>query len=394
MREQSLNFLHRLNDGGLLYLNHYLERICGCHVFHISPSDRLIYDGDRQETVKSLKKSILQHVQDKDYYYDTENVSMVFRYRVNEYRNLFVFFPVTEEQTPHILDELDQIMVPLGYFLKGLYYSFGHYKMLLQNQAEKIFQPDSSYWERILEVRMFNAEIPVRVISYRPEGAPERLSEFRHLISNLALRDGGNDIMTYSWLGRVLQIVPASYYVQTVINNSDGRQRTYPICQHRELLKETFSTDFTITVGKELPARQVYQSFLSAMMTEFYLQYFRKDNRIRCYDEIAPSRWFSHQSLTYTLPELEKKYSPLNRYESERNGYLFSTLRELVRTQFNYQETAHILHIHLNTLYYRQEKLSELLSIDFADLETKIILYHELFAVDFARFLEKCKVQS
>ena len=66
MREQSLNFLHRLNDGGLLYLNHYLERKCGCRVFHISPSDRLIYDGDQAETVKMLKKNILQHVQDKD----------------------------------------------------------------------------------------------------------------------------------------------------------------------------------------------------------------------------------------------------------------------------------------------------------------------------------------
>ncbi len=92
MREQSLDFLHRLNDGGLLYLNHYLERKCGCKVFHISPSDRLIYDGDRAEEVKHLKKSILQSLQDKDYYYDAENESMVFRYQVNEYRNLFVFF--------------------------------------------------------------------------------------------------------------------------------------------------------------------------------------------------------------------------------------------------------------------------------------------------------------
>ena len=132
----------------------------------------------------------------------------------------------------------------------------------------------------------------------------------------------------------------------------------------------------------------VYQSYLSAMMTDFYLDYFRKEERIQCFDEIAPSRWFSRQSLDQTLPELEKKYSSLNRYESERNGFLYSTARELVRSQFNYQAAAHQLHIHLNTLYYRQEKLSELLSMDFAELETKIILYHELFAFDFAQYMK------
>ena len=29
MSVQSLDFLHRLNDGGLLFLNHYLEEACG-----------------------------------------------------------------------------------------------------------------------------------------------------------------------------------------------------------------------------------------------------------------------------------------------------------------------------------------------------------------------------
>jgi hypothetical protein len=394
MREQSLDFLHRLNDGGLLYLNRYLERKCGCGVFHISPSDRLIYDGNQTERVKTLKKSILQNLQDQDWYYDAENESMVWRYRVNEYRNLFVFFPVTEDRTEAILDDLGEITAPLGYFLKGLYYSFGHYKMLLQNQAAKIFQPDSSYWESVLDERLFDPEISARVIVYRPEGAEERLPEMRHLLSNLALRDGGSDILTYAWRGRVIQIVPAAYPVRTEPSQTDRRFGMYPVYLHRELLREHFSTDFTVAVGSELPAPQVYRSFLTAMMTDFYLDYFRKEEKIRGYEEIAPSKWFSYPFLEKRLPELEKKYAPLNRYESERNGWLFSTLRELVRSQFNYQEAAKKLHVHLNTLYYRQEKLSELLSSDLAGFEDRVALYHELFAYDFAQFLRESEARS
>ncbi len=127
------------------------------------------------------------------------------------------------------------------------------------------------------------------------------------------------------------------------------------------------------------------------MMTDFYLYYFRREDMEKRFEDIPPSKWFSPQLLEQALPELEKKYSPLNRYESERSGYLFTTIRELVRAQFNYQDAARNLHIHLNTLYYRQEKLSELFSVDFAELETKIVLYHDLFAYDFARFLKECE---
>ena len=48
----------------------------------------------------------------------------------------------------------------------------------------------------------------------------------------------------------------------------------------------------------------------------------------------------------------------------------------------------------MNTLYYRQEKLSELFSVDFAELETKIVLYHDLFHYDFAGFLKECEAGS
>ena len=199
---------------------------------------------------------------------------------------------------------------------------------------------------------------------------------------------------TAAWAGRILQVVPASYLVQTEPRRNGRSFGSYLVYLHRDQLRETFSVDFTIAIGQAFPARQIYQSYLSAMMTDFYLRYFRKEDRIKRYEEIAPSKWFSHQGMEQMLPELEKRYSPLNRYESERSGYLFSTLRELVRSQFNYQDAAHALHIHLNTLYYRQEKLADLLSLDLTDLETKIILYHELFAYDFGQFLRAAAEQS
>lgn len=391
MKDQSLQFMHRLNDGGLLYVNRYLERRCGCTVFQISPSDRLIYAGEQQETVKNLKRIVLRDPRDQQSYYDAEHSCFVYRYLVNEYRNYCVFYPVKEKLIPSILEEIGEILVPLGYHLKGLYYSHGNYKLLLQNQAGRIFRPDSGYWESLLHERMADPDAPARVIVFEPVGGADALEEYRHLLSNLALRYGGNDILTCSWAGRVVQIVPLSEPAKKEAGKSAELLPAYPVHLFRELLKDSFSVDFRVAIGQACPLRRIYHSYLSAMMTDFYLYYFRREDMEKRFEDIPPSKWFSPQLLEQALPELEKKYSPLNRYESERSGYLFTTIRELVRAQFNYQDAARNLHIHLNTLYYRQEKLSELFSVDFAELETKIVLYHDLFAYDFARFLKECE---
>ena len=194
--------------------------------------------------------------------------------------------------------------------------------------------------------------------------------------------------MNYSYDGRAIQIVPCAYSVITDSREFRNIAGQYPIYLHRKFLLETLCENVKITVGLSVPYWNIYKSYLSAMMADFYLRYFRKDKAILRFEEIRALRQLIKHDMTLLQADLEKKYQGLNRYESENNGFLLSTLRELVRSQFNYKAAAVNLHVHLNTLYYRQEKLSNLLESDLADLEVKITLYYELFAYDFMQFMK------
>ena len=391
MEDQSLAFLHRLNDGGLLFLNHYLEEACGCHVLHISPSNRLIYDGDDREQAERLRELILRSPQERDCYIDAERRFMVFRTRVNELRNLFVFYPIDEEKTKEILNCLNEISNPVNCFLRGLYHSFTHNVDQLSNKPEQIFQPDNTYWLTILSTRMIDPDSSACVILYDANDGAKPAARLCSSVMNLALRDGGSDILNYSFGNRVVQIVPSSYTVLTGPGGPRKAANRYPVYLHKQELDELLSLNVSITVGHTVAYRDIYQSYLSAMMADYYLQYFKRTPQVLRFEEIGPFQRLFRTDFSRQKDELAQKYKILMQHESERSGCLFSTARELVRSQFNYQAAALDLHIHLNTLYYRQEKISKILSVNLTSFEAKVMLCDEMFLNDFFRFLQEEK---
>ena len=125
------------------------------------------------------------------------------------------------------------------------------------------------------------------------------------------------------------------------------------------------------------------------MMADYYLQYFKRTPQVLRFEEIGPFQRLFRTDFSRQKDELAQKYKILMQHESERSGCLFSTARELVRSQFNYQAAALDLHIHLNTLYYRQEKISRILSVNLTSFEAKVMLCDEMFLNDFFRFLQE-----
>ncbi len=66
---------------------------------------------------------------------------------------------------------------------------------------------------------------------------------------------------------------------------------------------------------------------------------------------------------------------PLSDYDAKNEGSLLSTLTELVNADFNLKETAAHLFIHVNTLYYRIEKIEQLLGMNLSRMNTRVNLF-------------------
>lgn len=66
---------------------------------------------------------------------------------------------------------------------------------------------------------------------------------------------------------------------------------------------------------------------------------------------------------------------PLLNYDAKNECGLLPTLTELVNSDFNLKETAKNLFIHINTLYYRIEKIEQLLRVDLSRINTRVNLF-------------------
>jgi DNA-binding PucR family transcriptional regulator/putative methionine-R-sulfoxide reductase with GAF domain len=83
--------------------------------------------------------------------------------------------------------------------------------------------------------------------------------------------------------------------------------------------------------------------------------------------------------LEIERPEALNRYvdemlGPLARYEESRDTPLIATLEELIAAHWNQREAARRLHIHINTLLYRIQRIEQLSGFSLGDAETRVAL--------------------
>lgn len=69
-------------------------------------------------------------------------------------------------------------------------------------------------------------------------------------------------------------------------------------------------------------------------------------------------------------------------YDNSNHGELIPTLRQLLNSSFNCRAAADNLFIHINTLYYRINKIEELLGVNLSQMNTRVNLYTAILVWD------------
>jgi DNA-binding PucR family transcriptional regulator len=93
-------------------------------------------------------------------------------------------------------------------------------------------------------------------------------------------------------------------------------------------------------------------------------------------------RYIFLQSNTVIINHVVDKLGPIINYDNGKDGQLMATLRILIDNGFNWKETAAKCNVHVNTIYYRVERIEKLLSIKLNNTESKFTLYVALKSWD------------
>ena len=175
-----------------------------------------------------------------------------------------------------------------------------------------------------------------------------------------------------AWPNRLVIFVSATCYTDSQEINPDWPKL---INKLQAELENTFNIVLSKGIGQVYPSCSLDKSYQEACISLTLSRLIGKRNFVQRFSDLGFfSLIFSHDTGTlynYCL----KSLAPLLDYDKKTNGELLTTLRILLDSSFNYKQTADSLYIHVNTLYYRIERIQKLLGVNLSQMDIRLNLY-------------------
>ncbi|WP_270181518.1 helix-turn-helix domain-containing protein [Alkalihalobacillus sp. CinArs1] len=158
------------------------------------------------------------------------------------------------------------------------------------------------------------------------------------------------------------------FYFDKEIERHDAIEKVDTFVKKLTSLLNTVIDDpqYRIGIGKTVKGmQQLFETFKEAKKTVLFLRRFAFEGSVASYADIGALRLLLNNNekelSDYTLDYL----SPLLTYEKRRKGDLFHTLFIYLSTGQDLRRASELLHIHVNTMNYRIQRIQEILSVDF-----------------------------
>lgn len=123
---------------------------------------------------------------------------------------------------------------------------------------------------------------------------------------------------------------------------------------------------YRIGIGKPVKGvHNLYETFKEAKKTIIFLRRFTFDGSVSWYGEIGALRLLLNNEEKELSDYALDYLSPLLSYEKRRKGDLFHTLFIYLSTGQDLRRASELLHVHVNTMNYRIQRIQEILLVDF-----------------------------
>lgn len=146
------------------------------------------------------------------------------------------------------------------------------------------------------------------------------------------------------------------------------------VISFQNFIEENLHSQLSIGIGQIVSARDMKQSYNQA------------ERALRSSTKLAPLIFDEDLTIEMILDDvkkdtkkifIERTIGPI-RHETE----LIHTLKILFENNHSLKNTAHALHVHINTLHYRLKKVNELTNLDPANIHDLLNLYLSLQLLD------------
>lgn len=361
-------------DEGLPFVASYLESHLKASVFICDHDGNIKYPEVEisSNQVKERFLDIPQEIKHKKYFYDEKERSLYYRVPYNDKNayvvikhcnphQLFSYMTVIKEAELAIKCYFSKLNKNQNKFEEALKeYFFGNSMLSIHDivqMSERDIDPYDNYFSVIIEIEGTRLNDVKLIQSY--------FSEY--------LRIQGYDVLSILNDNTILVLIPIKYCKR----NYQDVHYTLPdyINTYKVAIEEKFNIRISMGIGQAYPLANILRSFQEAQIAITLPRLTGKSNFTQRFSELGIYYPIFSQDIEKTIAYCLETLGALIENDYKTDGELLLTLRRLLDSCVNIKATADSLFIHVNTLYYRMNRIEQILDVDLSKMETRVELY-------------------
>jgi len=360
-------------DNGLSFVASYLENKINNPII-ITDDHGQIYHPTISHSKQIDKRSIQipTIVFRKEHYYDSKNATLYYCIRCNKSYAFIIVENLPEQllcQTIAVIKEA---------------------KLAVKCYFTKIYECKHDLKEKLTNLLFFNSDISSQDLLVIGDGGLDKnklhlvlLQEFEQYeqlsdkqpVCSYAiecLRKRKMECVGIQWNNYVLVILPIEKGLPQIWRELLGY---LDIAGYKDSVEKKFDIVTSLGIGRSYPVAELNSSFNEARVALTIPRLMGKKSFIQHFSDMGIYSFVFSQSPENIKAYCQKYLGQLIGENGDADSTLLPTLRTLLDTGFSMKTTAEILHIHVNTLYYRINKIKQLLNIDFSRMDNQVELY-------------------
>lgn len=371
----------RLAEQGFSYAGEYLEQQCSCEVGIFGPDGGTLY--------RSLGAAVSAPSAPLggEPRYDADARELTYPIALGEGRAVIVLTPIPPEKAGAAAGELDDVRGPLTFHLVSHESSRRRIEALEKDVSAELFSHGcealSAYARsqgyEVDEGASFFVAVTrlVQGRSYDWAATTERVRGYLH-------EQGASDVIDVGIADGFVHVFPAAY-VLSGRERTSSSQKLYDLERHKRVHDERNGIVTTVGVGRAYPFPEIDRSFHEATQALGLGWLMGKGGAVMRYERLGVFSLLLDGDRGALGAYCARTLGPLIEAEATSSFPLLGTLRLMLDHSFRWADVSRLLFVHVNTLRYRMDRISELLDADIADAAVRADLYVALKLHDLLR---------
>jgi len=371
------NQVYHLVDGvldeGLAFVAKYVEERIKHPILITDHDGRLHYPEvtDHSANLDDMFVSLPSHLRGRDFYYQPDLSYLYYRIRYNDSSAYVIACHIPVEQISQALSVMIDTKLAIKCYFSKLHKDSDRFEreladyLFTNNNAsirdivklsENRLEMDRSYFVTLVEAESWSDQTDLQMIR----------SYFHEYLNQHKFT-----AVPISWNNSIAMIVPVCINREQL----DEALNWPAMIKYKGLLEERFGLSLSQGIGRVYPLADLRKSFYEARVALTLPKLLGRKHFVQKFSQLGLYYPIFSQDLQDIKAFCLQTLGKIIEYDEKSDGELLLTLRKLLDSSVNMKSTADSLFIHVNTLYYRVNKIEELLEIDFNNMDSRVNLF-------------------